>query len=211
MTDNIVNHLKSGKIVCFPTETVYALAANALNAESVCNIYKMKNRDTTKRLSIFLSDINQINDYAITNELSEIIINQLMPGPITIILPLKQDIFPIKYFKDTIAIRIPNHPIALEILAKIDFPIVATSTNLSGQPSITKFVNIPKIIRENISSHIHNDDLVQGIESTIVDLTKNNIHVIREGSIPANRITDLYNSDEVQKIRKVPKIRNTTT
>ena len=116
--DEVIKQLQKGNLACFPTETVYALAGNALDPEVVKKIFDIKKRPFNKALSIFVNEKNSITKYALQTSISTRLIDQFMPGAITIILPLKKDILPTEFFKDTIAIRIPNHPIALDILSK---------------------------------------------------------------------------------------------
>lgn len=195
MVSKIINAIQNNLLVCFPTETVYALACNALDNESIGKIYQIKKRSQNKPLSIFVSDIYNLTKIAKVKERYIDLINHFSPGPITYILPLKNNnILPNKFFKDSIGIRIPEHPIAISILNKLKVPIVATSINISGKKSVCKADDIPQSIKQHLSVVIEDDELVSGIESTIIDLTEDKIKVLREGAISLQTVNNAFSN-----------------
>ncbi|WP_265039704.1 L-threonylcarbamoyladenylate synthase [Wolbachia endosymbiont (group A) of Trypoxylon clavicerum] len=195
MVSKIINATQNNLLVCFPTETVYALACNALDNESIGKIYQIKKRSQNKPLSIFVSDIYNLTKIAKVKERYIDLINYFSPGPITYILPLKNNnILPNEFFKDSIGIRIPEHPIAISILNKLKVPIVATSTNISGKKSVCKANDIPQSIKQHLSVVIEDDELVSGIESTIIDLTEDKIKVLREGAISLQTVNNAFSN-----------------
>lgn len=195
MVSKIINAIQNNLLVCFPTETVYALACNALNNESIGKIYQIKKRSQNKPLSIFVSDICSLMRIAKLEKKYIGLVNHFSPGPITYILPLKNNnILPNEFFKDSIGIRIPEHPIAISILNKLKVPIVATSINISGEKSVCKADDIPQSIKQHLSAVIEDDELVSGIESTIIDLTEDKIKVLREGAILLKTVTNAFSN-----------------
>ncbi|WP_265033270.1 L-threonylcarbamoyladenylate synthase [Wolbachia endosymbiont (group A) of Sicus ferrugineus] len=195
MVSKIINAIQNNLLVCFPTETVYALACNALNNESIGKIYQIKKRSQNKPLSIFVSDICSLMRIAKLEKKYIGLVNHFSPGPITYILPLKNNnILPNEFFKDSIGIRIPEHPIAISILNKLKVPIVATSINISGEKSVCKADDIPQSIKQHLSAVIEDDVLVSGIESTIIDLTEDKIKVLREGAILLQTVTNAFSN-----------------
>ncbi len=195
MVSKIINAIQNNLLVCFPTETVYALACNALNNESIGKIYQIKKRSQNKPLSIFVSDIYNLTKIAKVKERYIDLINHFSPGPITYILPLKNNnILPNEFFKDSIGIRIPEHPIAISILNKLKVPIVATSINISGEKSVCKANDIPQSIKQHLSVVIEDDELVSGTESTIIDLTEDKIKVLREGAILLQTVNNAFSN-----------------
>ncbi|MDG7053269.1 MAG: threonylcarbamoyl-AMP synthase [Wolbachia endosymbiont of Alcedoecus sp.] len=184
MIPEIINAIQNNLLVCFPTETVYALACNALDSGAIKKIYQVKKRSQNKPLSISVSDIYSLTKIAELEEKYLDLINHFSPGPITYILPLKNNnILPNEFFKGSIGIRIPNHPIAISILNELKTPIVATSINISGEKSVYKASDIPQSIKQHLSAVIEDDKLVSGIESTVIDLTGDKIKVLREGAV----------------------------
>jgi len=195
MISKIINAIQNNLLVCFPTETVYALACNALDNESIGKIYQIKKRSQNKPLSIFVSDICSLMRIAKLEKKYIGLVNHFSPGPITYILPLKNNnILPNEFFKDSIGIRIPEHPIAISILNKLKVPIVATSINISGEKSVCKANDIPQSIKQHLSVVIEDDELVSGIESTIIDLTEDKIKVLREGAILLQTVNNAFSN-----------------
>ena len=178
----IVNAIRNNLLVCFPTETVYALVCNALSKKAIGKIYQIKKRPRNKPLSIFVSDVNSLIRIARVKEKYVNLINRFSPGPVTYILPLKNNnTLPSEFFKTTVGIRIPDHPIATSILNELETPIIATSINISGEKNACRADDITQSIKQHLSCIIEDDQLVSGVESTIVDLTTDEIKIVRQG------------------------------
>ncbi|MDM8335701.1 L-threonylcarbamoyladenylate synthase [Wolbachia pipientis] len=192
MISETINAIQNNLLVCFPTETVYALACSALDSGAIKKIYKIKKRSQNKPLSVFVNDIYSLTKIAKPGEKYIGLINHFSPGPITYILPLRNNnILPNEFFKGSIGIRIPDHPIAISILNELKAPIVATSINASGEKSACKASNIPRSIKQHLSVVVEDDELVSGIESTIIDLTGNKIKVLREGEVSLQMVNNM--------------------
>ena len=177
--------LKDGGIIIFPTETVYGIGANALYKNSVQKIYDVKERPGEKPLSIMVSDIDKISDYAIiSNEIEKKIIENFMPGPITIVLKRKEKVLDyVSSGKDTIGVRIPDNKIILEILKKAGVPIVAPSANISGKPSGIIFEDILKDFNGKVDVCVNGGECKLAEPSTIVQVIDNKINILRQGKI----------------------------
>ena len=185
-----VHVLEQGGIVIFPTETVYGIGANAYKEEAVRRIYEVKNRPDEKPLSIMVSGINEIEKYAvIQSDVERKIINNFMPGPITIILKKKLGVFDyISSGKDTVGIRIPDNKIVLEILKKLKFPIVAPSANISGMPSGIDLKDILKDFDGKVDVCIDGGKAKIGEASTIVEVIDGKPVILRHGKITIDEI-----------------------
>ncbi|MDR2831647.1 MAG: threonylcarbamoyl-AMP synthase [Rickettsiales bacterium] len=195
MISEIINAIQSNLLVCFPTETVYALVCNARDSGAIEKIYQVKKRSQNKPLSIFVSDIYSLKKIAKIKEEYINFINHFSPGPVTYILLLKNNnILPSEFFEGSIGIRIPDHPIAISILNELKAPIVATSINISGEKSVCKASDIPQSIKQHLSAVIEDDELVSGIESTIIDLTEDKIKVLREGTISLQAVNSILSN-----------------
>lgn len=194
----LVSAIGSNLLVCFPTETVYALACSALSSEAIKKVYEIKRRSQNKPLSIFVRDTHDLAKIAKIKEEYTDLINRFSPGPITYILPLKNNnILPSEFFKGSIGIRIPDHPIAISILNELTIPIVATSINVSGEKSVSKVEDIPKSIKQHLSAVFEYDESVSGVESTIVDLTGDKIKVLREGAVSIQTLNKALSSSDL--------------
>ena len=188
--NNCINTIKNGGLVIFPTETVYGIGANAYNEKSVKKIYEVKKRPDEKPLSILVGDKAEIENYAIiNNELEREIINNLMPGPITLVLERKPEIFEyVSSGKKTIGIRIPDNEIILEILRKLKLPIVAPSANISGKPSGIDVKNILKDFDGKVDICIDGGKAKLAEPSTIVQVIDGEPVILREGKITLEEI-----------------------
>lgn len=193
--NNCINVIKNGGIVIFPTETVYGIGASAYNEESVRKIYEIKNRPDEKPLSILVGDINEIENYAIiSDELERKIINNFMPGPITIVLKKRPGIFDyVSSGKDTIGVRIPDNKIILTVLKKLKLPIVAPSANISGKPSGIILQEILKDFDNKVDICIDGGKAELSEPSTIVQIINGKIVILRQGKITLEEIKKRIN------------------
>ena len=188
--DECIAVIKNGGIVVFPTETVYGIGTNAFCEESVKKIYEIKNRPDEKPLSILVSDKEQIEKYAIiNNEFERKIIENFMPGPITIILERKRGMLDhVAPEKTTIVVRIPDNNIILEILKKLNLPMVAPSANISGEPSAVELNDIVDVFKDKVDICIDGGKCEISESSTIVKVVDNTIQILRQGKIKLEEI-----------------------
>jgi L-threonylcarbamoyladenylate synthase len=195
-------YLKKGKIVIFPTETVYGMGASSLIPSACKYIYKIKNRPSDNPFIIHFSSIDEIEEYAhLTFDIISII-KKLSPGPISYILKKKKEIFSSEL--QTIGVRIPSNILAQEML-KISGPVSAPSANLSGKPSITKISDIKDSFIGKVDCILEGGDCIGGIESTVIDLSVSHPKILRPGLLSIQEIIKeldglkLEYSEEVNK------------
>lgn len=177
--------LKEGKTVIFPTETVYGLGANALDENAVKKIYEAKGRPSDNPLIVHIYDRKEVRYLAKDiNNKAEIVMDKFWPGPITIILN-KKDIVPntTSGGLDTVAIRMPSHKIARELIKQSGLPIAAPSANISGRPSPTKGNHVKEEMDGRVSGIVLGGNCDFGLESTVLDLTGEIPMILRPGSI----------------------------
>lgn len=177
--------LSEGKTVIFPTETVYGLGANALDEDAVKKIYEAKGRPSDNPLIVHIHEKEQVHELAKDiNDNAKIVMDRFWPGPITIILN-KKDIVPktTSGGLDTVAIRMPSHKIAKEIIKQSGVPIAAPSANISGRPSPTKAQHVKDEMEGRVSGIVLGGDSNFGLESTVLDLTSETPMILRPGSI----------------------------
>lgn len=184
--------IKAGGTVAFPTETVYGLGADALNAEAVEKIFKAKGRPQDNPLIIHVASKN-IEAYA--KEIPEVanrLIEKFWPGPLTIILR-KKDIIPnvTSANLDSIGIRMPNNQIARKLIEFSNTTIAAPSANISGRPSPTDFQRCIEDLDGKIDYILGGDQSDIGVESTIVDCTINPPMVLRPGGITLEMLREI--------------------
>lgn len=174
----------SGKIIAFPTDTVYGVGALLNDLEGINKIYELKHRDNSKPLAILAPSIESILPYI---EYPKVEVMELMerywPGALTIIFNKNQEnkvLFNTEF--NTIAFRIPSSNIALSILNKFG-PMATTSVNISGSAPLNSYEEINNYFKDQIDYIISDVESLSGVSSTIIDATKNPFVVIREGSI----------------------------
>ena len=174
--------LKDGKVIIYPTDTLYALGADIYNENAVRNIFKIKQRPSKIPLPIAVPSIQAIETVAYINEAARKISKKFLPGSLTVILKKKPSVPKIITSGfDTIAIRIPRHPIALQLLRRYG-PLTATSANLHHKktPGVIKDILIQLDTHIPVSLH---DGRLDGVPSTIVDLSSKKPHIVRQGSV----------------------------
>lgn len=205
--------LKSGQLVAFPTETVYGLGADAENPVAVAKIYTVKQRPTDHPLIVHIADKDAAKKWAIEiPQYALQLADAFWPGPMTLILKrssLAKDF--ITGGQDTVGLRVPDHPVALELLRSFSElggnGVAAPSANLFGRVSPTS----AEAVQSEISSRLSDADLileggdsVVGIESTIIDCTQSRPRILRPGAISAEQImtkTNLSMLDSGERIR----------
>ena len=161
--------LLESQVVAFPTETVYGLAANALDTKAVEKIFALKNRPPNNPLIVHLGEKKEINKYAIiSNPIEKKIIEKLMPGPITILLRKRENIANVVSQNLYVWIRIPSNQVALNFLKYVNLAIAAPSANISTKPSPTSAQMVQQYFDNRIQLIIDGGDCSVGIESTVV-------------------------------------------
>jgi L-threonylcarbamoyladenylate synthase len=192
--------LENGQLVAIPTETVYGLAANALNEDAVLNIFEAKNRpqfdplivhtDSIKKITNFVSDFS-----AKAQKLAEV----FWPGPLTLLLP-KKSIIPdlVTSGLDTVAVRIPNHALTLSLLSQLPFPLAAPSANPFGYISPTSAQHVETQLGKKIDYILDGGQCTVGIESTIVGFENNQAIIYRLGGVSVEAIEAVIGKVSVQ-------------
>jgi len=178
--------LQQGGIVGIPTETVYGLAAIALNAEAVARVFLAKGRPTSHPLIIHLSPHDDINRWGIINESAHVLANALWPGPLTLLVP-RTGLVPdwVTGARDTVALRIPAHDMTIALLNAVSDAVVAPSANRFGQVSPTSAEHVIKDLGDTIDLVLDGGPCAIGIESTIVECTSSTLQILRPGKVSA--------------------------
>ena len=190
-------HLASGEVVAFPTETVYGLGANAFDAKAVGRIFAAKGRPSDNPLICHVGEKGLIKD--IVSEITPLaqkLIDAFMPGPITVIMK-KADAIPSEVTAGlgTVGVRMPSDPVANEFLKACKVPVAAPSANLSGTPSPTNARSVMEDMEGYIYAVIDGGDSVFGIESTVVDATGEKPVILRPGAVTKADIESCANGD----------------
>lgn len=191
--------IKNGDLVAIPTETVYGLAADALNETAVKKIFTAKGRPSDNPLIVHISTFEEI--FPLVSEIpsfTKILADSFWPGPLTMILK-KSDAIPevTSGGLDTVAIRLPNSDIARDLIRKSQTPLAAPSANTSGKPSPTTYNHVLNDLDGKISAILKGPSCSIGVESTVIDLTSDPIRLLRPGKITADQISEVINKNVI--------------
>ncbi|MBR0113037.1 MAG: threonylcarbamoyl-AMP synthase [Clostridia bacterium] len=191
--------LQSGGIVAIPTETVYGLAANALDPGAVKKIFEAKGRPQDNPLIVHVSSLEEIPP--LVSKISPALYplaEKFWPGPLTLIMK-KSDLVPdeVTAGLDTVAIRMPSHPAAREIIRKSGLPLAAPSANASGRPSPTKASHVKEDLDGRIDAVIDGGDCSVGVESTVISLVSDPPVLLRPGGISPAQLEEVLGKIEI--------------
>ncbi len=193
--------LRKGKIVAFPTETVYGLGANALNTTAVEQIFIAKGRPSDNPLIVHISDKEKV--YELTENIPEkaaVLMDKLWPGPLTLVFN-KSPIIPrvITAGLNTVAIRMPEHPVARELIRLAAVPVAAPSANVSGKPSTTTAQHVLHDLDGKIEIVVDAGSSRVGLESTVLDVTVDPPMLLRPGGITPKQIEEIIGHIDIDK------------
>jgi L-threonylcarbamoyladenylate synthase len=182
--------LRAGEVVAFPTETVYGLGADALNERAVAQVFAIKNRPRFDPLIVHLFSKEMVPQYAaVIDERAVALMEHFWPGPLTLVLrkrPLIPDL--VTAGLDTVALRVPAHPVALALLRAVGKPIAAPSANPFGYVSPTTAPHVQEMLGDAITLILDGGPCTVGVESTVCALTEKDAIVLRPGGVTVEEI-----------------------
>lgn len=185
--------IRQGEVVAFPTETVYGLGANGMDADASAKIYEAKGRPSNNPLILHIAEFDQLEEIA--QNISEDawkIMRAFWPGPMTIVLPKKEEVpMTTTGGLSTVAIRMPSHPVARELILQSGVPIAAPSANRSGRPSPTEAIHVLEDMEGRIPMILDGGKVGIGIESTIIDMTEEKPVILRPGYITPEMVEEV--------------------
>lgn len=192
--------LLAGQLVAIPTETVYGLAANALDEKAVLNIFKVKNRPTFDPLIVHTHSFECLQDFVTEiPEKAQLLAEKLMPGALTLLLPKKSNIPDlVTSGLPNVAIRIPKHPLTLQLLQSLPFPLAAPSANPFGYISPTTAQHVADQLGDKIPYILDGGTCNIGLESTIIGFEGNEATVFRKGGVSIEAIEAIIGKVQIQ-------------
>lgn len=191
--------IRAGELVIFPTETVYGLAADALNKTAVKKVFDAKGRNIKEPLPVQVGSINDVTKAAsFIPEKVRFLAEKYWPGPLTLVL-VKNESLPdiVTAGKGTVGIRIPDHAIALALVKEVGSPIVATSANISGEPAPDNADDAISQVGESVSVVLDGGKSRYGKASTVVDVSTVPARILRRGTISEDDIKSMLGQVEV--------------
>ncbi len=193
--------LKNGGVVGIPTETVYGLAADALNGAAVAKIFQAKGRPMDNPLIVHIADFADIGRFRLVREVPEsakALAKAFWPGPLTMIMKRTDAVPPeVSAGLDTVAIRFPAHPVAQAIIRAADTPLAAPSANLSGSPSPTTARHVLNDMDGKIDAVLDGGASEVGVESTVITLAEGVPRVLRPGGVTVEMLREVLGAVEV--------------
>ena len=185
--------LNNHQVIAFPTETVYGLGVFYDDYQAYTLLNKIKRRSEDKPYTLMLSDVSQINEYATINDKYLPIIKKYMPGPLTVLLPAKENVPNyVTHNSGVIGIRIPSNKEALELLKYVKKPLLVPSANRRDEKPALNDQEVKAIFGDEIKVVIKGK-AIGGLPSTIIDLTGEQIKIVREGPISLSELNSLIN------------------
>lgn len=199
--EKAASFLKSGEVVGMPTETVYGLAANALDGEAVKKIFKAKGRPQDNPLIVHIADIKQLDKLvSFVPENAKKLMDKFWAGPLTIILK-KSELIPYEVSAglDTVGVRFPSHKVAQRLIKECGLPLAAPSANLSGRPSTTTAMHVIEDLNGKIPAVLQGGACSVGVESTVISLAGEKPRLLRPGGISLEQLKEVLGEVEVDR------------
>lgn len=209
-----VDVIRSGGLVAFPTETVYGLGADALNADAVQKVFAAKGRPADNPLIVHIASLETIQQFAsVIPHKGQALAERFWPGPLTLIFQKKRNIpDSVTAGLNTVALRIPRHPVTLELLRKLQGGLVGPSANISGKPSPTDSEHVYNDLNGKIDLILDAGATAIGVESTVVDVTVDPPVILRIGGLSKEEleeeIGEIRRTDAKELLRRSPGTRH---
>ncbi len=189
----ILEVLSSGGLIVYPTETLYGLGGDATNEMVAFKTFRAKKRPFDLPLSVAVSDMSMLRTVALADKLAEKVIEAFTPGPLSVLLPKKSSLPAVIASSDeTIAVRLPDHPIAMQIIEHFG-PIISTSANTHGGQPPTSIETAMEQLGDSVDIYIDGGAVPIGKPSTIVEVSHGKVNVVRYGAVPGEKIMEVVN------------------
>ena len=183
--------LKAGKLVAFPTDTVYGIGADAFSKDAIERIFTAKGRDSKKPLQILIADKDDLN-FIVEKQSDTLhrLVDRFFPGALTIVVPAKAD-FPrwVTCGLDTVGVRMPSNPIALEMIKAFGKPIAATSANISGLPDPKDAQQVLEYLDGKVDFILDGGATPDNVPSTVIDVSVNPPKILRQGKLTVDELS----------------------
>lgn len=187
--------LRHGGVIAFPTDTVYGVGAHAFQPEAVRRLYVAKNRPAEKAIPLLIASVDDLPFVAAeVSETARRLAARFWPGGLTLVVPRHPRVPDVVSSGPTVAVRVPDHPIPLALIAALGAPLAATSANLSGQPSPTTADQVVAQLRGRVVLVLDGGPCPGGVPSTVIDVTVDPPVILRHGAISAEMIHSVLQS-----------------
>ncbi len=188
VVDDAVSALDRGGVIVIPTDTVYGLAARADRDAAVRRIAELKGRPLDKAVQMLIPDVTWLETLGQPTDAARILAGRFWPGPLTIVVKASPEAPAVPVAEGTIGLRVPAHPLALEILRRSG-PVAASSANLTGRPTPSDIAGVKRLFGDEVDVYVDGGE-VAGDASTVVDMTRDRPVIVREGALSAAEIDE---------------------
>jgi L-threonylcarbamoyladenylate synthase len=178
--------LREGRVVAFPTETVYGLGARADDPDAVAELARLKRRPEDKRFTLLIASPDEARRYAAPGPVALALARAFWPGPLTLVVPDGRG--------GDIGLRCPEHPVALELLRRVGTAVAAPSANVSGRPAATTAAEVLEAFEGRIAAVLDGGPVELGIASTVARVLDGELEILREGAISESRLREAIRS-----------------
>lgn len=203
--DRAADALRAGALVAFPTETVYGLGADATNGEAVASIFAAKGRPQFNPLIVHVKDIGAAETFGTFSAKALKLAAAFWPGPLTLVINRKSQCaisHLVSAGLDTIALRVPDHPVARALLEACGLAIAAPSANRSGHVSATRAEHVAQDLGNSVALILDGGPTAHGLESTVLDVTGEDVQLLRPGAVPLATIEAVL-GEEVKRAKPI--------
>lgn len=186
--------IRNGGVIVFPTRNLYGLGADAFNPDAVARVFDIKRRPPDKPVSILIPSRRDLDRLVTDIPAAAIkLMDRFWPGRITLVFPARPEVSPVLTAgTGKIGIRVPEHPVAVALIAALDRPITGTSANLSGMPGVHRIGDLPQAIIDSVDLVLDAGDLKIGVGSTVVDVTTDPPEMLREGEVSMQELKAIF-------------------
>lgn len=181
--------VRQGGTIIYPTETCYGLGGDALDEAVIEEVYALKQRPRAKGLTVIVANLAMAEEHAVLTERERRVCRALMPGPLTLIAAKREHVP--DALNTHFAFRVPASAIARRIAAEAEVPVIATSANLSGEPSRYRVADIAGSIRDEVACVVDAGELEEEQPSTVIHLTEDGVEVHRDGPIDRSTVEEV--------------------
>ena len=188
----VVDVLRGGGIVAFPTETVYGLGASVARVDAVAKIFRAKGRPQDNPLIVHIAAFDQLHEIAVVDSHIVDKLAEVWPGPVTVVLKRRRVPDAVTAGRNTVAVRMPGHPVALALIELLGEPVAAPSANRAGKPSPTAAQHVVEDLNGDVDLVVDGGETFFGVESTIVDLTQETPILLRPGPLTVEELERVF-------------------